>query len=64
MNKKIKELIKGSDKKTLAVYFILRFLVIVVMIIQFFHRNWQDVFLCFLTLTLFIIPFLLIENLK
>lgn len=64
MNKKIKELIKGSDKKTLAVYFILRFLVILVMIIQIFHRNWQDVFLCFLTLTLFIIPFFIDRKLK
>ena len=64
MNKKVKELIKGSDKKTLAVYFILRFLVIMVMIVQIFHHNWQDVFLCFLTLILFIIPFVIDRKLK
>lgn len=64
MNKKVKELIKGSDKKTLAVYFILRFFVILVMIVQIFHHNWQDVFLCFLTLILFIIPFVIDRKLK
>lgn len=64
MNKKVKELIKGSDKKTLAVYFILRFFVILVMLVQIFHHNWQDVFLCFLTLILFIIPFVIDRKLK
>lgn len=64
MNRKVKELINGSDKKTLAVYLILRFLVIVTMIIQIFHRNWQDVFLCFLTLVLFVIPFFIDHKFK
>ncbi len=37
-------------------YFILRALVIAVMVLQFFNRKYYDVFLCALTLTLFLIP--------
>lgn len=38
------------------VYIILRFLVIVCMIGQIFRGNWNNVFLCFVTLLLFTIP--------
>ena len=57
MHKIIKENIDEFDKKTIAVYLILRLLVLIVMVIQIFHRNWEAVFLCFLTLVLFLIPF-------
>ena len=57
MHKFIKENINDFDKKTITVYFVLRLLVIIVMIIQIFHKNWEAVFLCFLTLVLFLIPF-------
>ena len=53
MKKRVKELLDDADKKTLTVYFILRFLVLITLIIQVIHQNWQDVFLCFLTLILF-----------
>ena len=38
------------------VYFILRFSVVGVMIAQFFNRDFESVFLCVLTLFLFLLP--------
>ena len=64
MPEKIKEFIGNFDKKTLLVYFILRMLVIIVMIVQIIHHNWEAVFLCFLTLVLFLIPLLIDKKLK
>lgn len=58
MNKKeIKNNSKGK-KKTLniSVYFILRLLVIICMVAQSMHANWNNVFLCILTLVLFTLP--------
>lgn len=44
-------------KRTVAaVYFALRFLVIAVMVAQFFNRDYESVFLCVLTLVLFLLP--------
>ncbi len=44
-------------KKTVAaVYFALRFLVIAVMVAQFFNGDFESVFLCGLTLVLFLLP--------
>ena len=42
-----------------AVYFLLRFLVILTIITQFFNRNFENVFLGLLTLILFVLPTLL-----
>ena len=39
-----------------AVYFLLRFLVIAVMVAQFFNGDFESVFLCGLTLVLFLLP--------
>ncbi len=39
-----------------ATYFILRLLVVVVMVLQIFNQDYYDVFLCFLTLILFLVP--------
>lgn len=45
------------QKKTVAVvYFTLRILVIVMMAAQFFNRDFESVFLCGLTLVLFLLP--------
>lgn len=53
---------RESNKKSFAVYIILRFLVILMMILQFLNKNYENVFLCLLTLLLFIIPsFLQVE---
>lgn len=44
-------------KQTVAVvYFTLRFLVIAVMVAQFFNGDFESVFLCGLTLVLFLFP--------
>lgn len=47
----------ANKKSTLVIYLLLRFLVILSMILQIFHRNWSNVFLCILTLILFTIPY-------
>jgi hypothetical protein len=39
-----------------AVYFVLRLSVVLVMVAQFFNGNFQNVFLCVLTLILFLLP--------
>ena len=44
-------------KRTVAaVYVLLRFLVILTMVAQFFNGNYESVFLCLLTLVLFLLP--------
>lgn len=48
--------IKTKSKATVATYFILRGLVIAVLIIQAVHGNYYNVFLCVLTLFLFLLP--------
>ena len=47
---------KEANKKDIAVYIILRTLVIIIMIRQFFMGEWNNVFLCILTLILFLVP--------
>ncbi len=44
------------DKGVAFVYFSLRILVILTMVAQFFNRNFENVFLCVLTLILFTLP--------
>lgn len=52
-------------KKTVAtIYVTLRVLVIIVMVAQFFNGNFANVFLCGLTLMLFLIPTLIERKLK
>ena len=45
-----------AHKKTFIAYFILRFLVITALILQLFNKNYENVFLCVLTLVLFTLP--------
>ena len=60
-NKKINEILKNASKETnkssITVYFILRALVIICMILQFIRGDLNNAFLCLLSLILFIIPF-------
>ena len=52
-------------KPTVAtVYIVLRFLVLVVLVAQFFNRNFENVFLCVLTLGLFLLPTMLEKRLE
>lgn len=47
-----------------AVYLFLRVMVIVIMVAQFFNKNFENVFLCMLTLLLFLMPTILERKLK
>ena len=53
-----------EHKSSFIVYVILRALVIVMMILQIFNRNFENVFLCALTLALLIVPSFIQVNLK
>lgn len=54
-----------THKRTVAtVYILLRFLVIVIMVAQFFNGNFENVFLCMLTLVLFLLPTILERSLQ
>ena len=63
MKKAIKMEIK-EHRKSFLVYLTLRALVILVMILQIFNRNFENVFLCLLTLILLIVPSFLQVELK
>jgi len=55
----------GKNKKaTATVYFVLRFLVIVTMVLQFIEGNYENVFMCALTLVLFLIPIIIERGLN
>lgn len=60
----IKRFYKENNKKTLTIYIFLRILVIISMIWQIFRQNWNNVFLCILTLILFAIPYFLDKKFK
>ena len=52
-------LILKQKPRVALVYILLRFLVILTIIAQFFNRNYENVFLGFLTLVLFVLPTIL-----
>ncbi len=72
MLKKLKEFRKKfinyykeeENKKVAIIYVVLRFLVILCLIRELFTGNYHNVFLCILTLILFIIPFFIEESFK
>lgn len=47
-----------------AVYLLLRIVVLVIMVAQFFNKNFENVFLCLLTLVLFLLPTVFERQLK
>lgn len=47
---------REEHRSSFIVYVTLRLLVIAVMILQIFNRNFENVFLCVLTLLLLIVP--------
>lgn len=53
---RIQQRIEYSSKRSVALYIILRLLVIAVMILEIFQKNYANVFTCALTLLLFLIP--------
>lgn len=56
-------MIDKYKKKDLTLYLVLRLLVILTMILQFFQGNFENVFLCFLTLILLVIPIIINKRL-
>lgn len=53
-----------KEKLTYSIYLILRALVILVLIAQFYNGNYENVFLCILTLILLVLPNLIEMNFK
>lgn len=53
-----------EHKSSFFVYIVLRVLIIIMMILQFFNRNYENVFLCGLSLFLLIMPSLIQVNFK
>lgn len=64
MKKRWSYLLNDNDKKSLTVYFIFRFLIIICMIRELFNGNFQNAALCVLSLFLLILPFFLEKKLK
>ena len=62
--KKIKEKYKQTKKSSLLVYLILRGLVIACMVLQLIRGDWNNAFLCGLSLLLFTIPTFIEERWK
>ena len=62
--KQVKEFYKQESKATLTIYLILRTLVIVCLIFEIIRGNWNNAFLCILTLFLYLIPFLVDKKLN
>lgn len=53
-----------EHKSSFFVYVVLRMLVILMMVLQIFNKNYENVFLCILTLVLLMLPSLIQVNLK
>lgn len=53
-----------EHKSSFMVFFTLRLLVILMMVLQIFNRNFENVFLCILTLLLLMVPSFIQVNLK
>ena len=53
-----------KEKLTLFVYLVLRILVLLVMCLQIWHQNYENVFVCILTLVLLMVPSILEHQLK
>jgi len=59
---RIRDVLKEAEQEmhrkrmVTVVYFLLRFAVILMMVAQFFNKNFENVFLCGLTLVLFLLP--------
>ena len=62
--KKLKRAIENADKKSLTVYIVVRFLIIVCLIMQIIHKEWNNAFLCLLTLILITMPFTFEKHFK
>lgn len=62
--KKMKKKYDETNKKSIAVYLILRLLVVASMVFQILMGNFENVFMCVLSLLLFTIPTIISEKFK
>lgn len=62
--KNLREKYRNSNKTSVAVYLTIRFLIVLIMVRQVLLREWNNVFLCALSLALLFIPFFLRDTLK
>jgi len=53
-----------EHKSSFMVYFVLRIVVILMLILQIYNRNYENVFLCILTLFLFLLPSIIQVNFR
>ena len=53
---KMKKKLMNKKKTKLTIYIVLRVIVVATMIRQIFLQDWHNVFMCILTLILFLIP--------
>lgn len=63
-SKKMREKYRETNKKSIAVYLILRILVLISMVFQILLGNFQNVLMCILSLILFTIPTIVSEKFK
>lgn len=61
---KMKQFYKENNRASITWYLALRFLVIIIMVLRFLRGDFESVFLCILTLILFLIPFWINQKLK
>jgi len=59
-----KDLLKENDKSSVYVYLLLRLLIIVCMVREVMHGNFENVMLCILSLLLLLLPFFVEKKLK
>lgn len=62
--RKIVEKYKNTKKKSLLIYLILRILVLICMVLQILRGDWNNAFLCMISLVLFVIPTTIEEKFK
>lgn len=63
-HEELKEIFRKSKKSSILVYFILRALVILCMVLEFLRGDLNNAFLCLLSLILFLIPFFIERKFK
>ena len=63
-SKRLIEKYKQTRRKSLIVYFVLIILVIICMVLQVIRGDWNNAFLCLLSLVLFMIPTIIQEKFK
>lgn len=64
ISKKFRYAYKNADKSSFIVYFVLRTLVLVTLVRHIFLGNWENVFVCILSLILFLAPFFVEKTFK